>query len=392
MIAAAYNGLKIEIPQFEFRKDNKEPKFLEKFPFGKIPAFEGHDGFTLYESTAIAHYVASYKEGTTLLGKNKKEAAEVQQWISFTDTEIGPQLANWVFVLKGFIPYNKQTVSQATERAKALLETLDKVLLNKTFLVGHRVTLADITLVPALRLLFGNVLDPEYRKNIKNVVRYYLTASNQPHFKAVMGEPALCDVAIKYTPPKKEQKEQKEQPKKKEQTKKAAEDDDDEPAPEPKPKSKLDSLPPSKLNLEEWKRVYSNNNTRPDAVKWFWDNYDPEGYSIWRVDYKYNDELSKVFMSSNLIGGFFNRLERARKYAFGSLVVLGEDMANEIAGYFVIRGQDVPEEVTDAADFESYEFKKVDHNDPAVRGDFEDFLAWDGHLRGKKFADGKIFK
>lgn len=150
--------------------------------------------------------------------------------------------------------------------------------------------------------------------------------------------------------------------------------DEEEEKPAPKPKSKLDSLPPSSLNLEEWKRVYSNNDTRPTAINWFWEHFDPEGYSIWRVDYKYNDELTKVFMSSNLIGGFFNRLERARKYAFGSLVVLGEgkhqfietfihaynmrirsqsikffsfnyvDNANSIAGYFVIRGQEVPEE------------------------------------------------
>ena len=83
-------------------------------------------------------------------------------------------------------------------------------------------------------------------------------------------------------------------------------------------------MPPSSFILDEWKRVYSNNDTRPTAIDWFWEHFDPEGYSIWRVDYKYNNELQKVFMSSNLIGGFFNRLERARKYAFGSLIVLGE--------------------------------------------------------------------
>ena len=83
-------------------------------------------------------------------------------------------------------------------------------------------------------------------------------------------------------------------------------------------------MPPSTFIMDEWKRVYSNNETRPTATNWFWEHFDPEGYSIWRVDYNYNDELAKVFMSSNLIGGFFNRLERARKYAFGSLVVLGE--------------------------------------------------------------------
>ena len=34
--------------------------------------------------------------------------------------------------------------------------------------------------------------------------------------------------------------------------------------------------------------------------------FDAEGFSIWRVDFKYPEELTKVFMSSNQIGGFFS--------------------------------------------------------------------------------------
>ena len=37
--------------------------------------------------------------------------------------------------------------------------------------------------------------------------------------------------------------------------------------------------------------------------------FDKEGYSIWRVDFKYNEELTQVFMSSNQIGGFFSEYE-----------------------------------------------------------------------------------
>ncbi|GES83691.1 BTB/POZ protein [Rhizophagus clarus] len=160
----------------------------------------------------------------------------------------------------------------------------------------------------------------------------------------------------------------------------------------PKPKIKQYLLSPGSFDLNQWKRVYSNNDTRSTAIDWFWEHFDPKNYSIWRVDYRYNDELTKVFMSSNLIGGFFIRLERARKCAFGSLVVLGEDHANSIAGYFVIPGQEIPEEIYSVADFESYTFRKVDHTDPSVKSNFEDYIAWDGHLDGKKFADGKIFK
>jgi elongation factor 1-gamma len=34
--------------------------------------------------------------------------------------------------------------------------------------------------------------------------------------------------------------------------------------------------------------------------------YDPEGYSLWKVTFKYPEELALVFMSSNQIGGFFS--------------------------------------------------------------------------------------
>jgi elongation factor 1-gamma len=208
----------------------------------------------------------------------------------------------------------------------------------------------------------------------------------QSQFKAALGEVTFCEVETKYTPPKKEAAP-------KPAAAPAAAETTESAEPAKKPKSKLDLLPPSSFNLEEWKRFYSNNDTKPTAMNWFWEHFDAEGYSIWRVAYKYNDELAKVFMSSNLIGGFFARLERARKYAFGSLVVLGEDDKNEIEGFFVIRGQEIPEEVTDAADFDSYSFTKIENlADEKFRADLADSFAWEGSFNGKTFADAKVFK
>lgn len=144
--------------------------------------------------------------------------------------------------------------------------------------------------------------------------------------------------------------------------------------------------------MDEWKRFYSNNDTRPTAVDWFWKNFDPQGYSIWKCEYKYNDELTQIFMSSNLIGGFFQRLESARKYAFGSMLVLGTAGKSKITGYFVFRGLDVPFEVKDSADYESYKFSKVDHTKPAVRESINAVFAWDEKIDGMPCADGKTFK
>jgi len=40
---------------------------------------------------------------------------------------------------------------------------------------------------------------------------------------------------------------------------------------EPKVKNPLDDLPKSAFNLEEWKRQYSNLDTRKEALPWFYE-------------------------------------------------------------------------------------------------------------------------
>jgi elongation factor 1-gamma len=119
------------------------------------------------------------------------------------------------------------------------------------------------------------------------------------------------------------------------------------------------------------------------------DSFDHQGFSVWRVDFKYNSELTLTFMSSNQIGGFYNRLEASRKYLFGSVGVLGESNNSVISGVFILRGQDVKPVVDVAPDWESYEFKKLDLADSAEKSFFEAALAWDLELDGKKWVDGK---
>lgn len=118
-------------------------------------------------------------------------------------------------------------------------------------------------------------------------------------------------------------------------------------------------------------------------------SFDKEGFSVWRVDFKYNDELTLTFMSSNLIGGFFNRLEASRKYLFGSMGVLGESNNSVISGALIARGQDIKPVVDVAPDFESYEYKKLDLENADDKAFFEAALAWDLELDGKKWVDGK---
>ncbi len=57
--------------------------------------------------------------------------------------------------------------------------------------------------------------------------------------------------------------------------------------------------------MDDFKRVYSNEDTVEKALPYFWEHFDAENYSVWYSEYKFPKELSQVFMSCNLIGGVF---------------------------------------------------------------------------------------
>jgi elongation factor 1-gamma len=283
------------------------------------------------------------------------------------------------------------------------LITLETYLSTRTFLVGDRITLADLAVASVLQRAVSVTADAAVRAKLINTVRFLETIVHQPKLEAIFGPTDYTEKALQYVPPKKEKapappaapKEKKE----KEKPKKAAEEDEEDDGnlvpEEPKEKNPLELLPKSTFNLEDWKRAYSNKETRgaDGALEWFYANFDKEGFSIWRVDFKYNEELTQVFMSSNQIGGFFNRLEASRKYLFGSVGVLGQANASIISGVFILRGQDSKAAVDCAPDFESYEYTKLDvFGNEQDKVFFEGALAWDLEVDGKKWADGKNFK
>ncbi|XP_035524581.1 elongation factor 1-gamma-like [Morone saxatilis] len=63
-IAAQYSGARLKVasspPAFTFGQTNRTPAFLNNFPLGKVPAYQGDDGFCLFESNAIAHFCKSH--------------------------------------------------------------------------------------------------------------------------------------------------------------------------------------------------------------------------------------------------------------------------------------------------------------------------------------------
>jgi Elongation factor 1 gamma, conserved domain/Glutathione S-transferase, C-terminal domain len=225
--------------------------------------------------------------------------------LSFANSELLGNISQWFRPLIGSLPYNKKNVEEAQKAVLARTKVLETHLHTNTFLVGERISLADIFVHTLLLRGFQRVFDAKFREAHPNLIRWYETIGNQPFYTAVLPPVEYITEAVKYTPPKKEAAPKKEVPvrEKKEATpkKKEAEEEEEEDKPAPKAKHPLDSLPRATFALDEWKRQYSNEDT-PVALKWFWQNVNFTEYTLWKVSYKYNDELTLTFMSSNLIG------------------------------------------------------------------------------------------
>merc|ERR1712020_282172 len=387
MGAAKYSGAEVTVAKdFVFGETNKSPEFLKKFPLGKVPAFEGSDGVLLTESNAIAYYVANDE----LRGGSEASArAQVVQWMAMADNEILPAACTWVFPTMGIMQFNKNATERAKEDVKTALKSLNDHLLTRTFLVGERLTLADIAVATTMLSLYKQVLDPAFRKPFVNVTRWFTTVVNQPNAKAVLGQVTLCTKMAEFDAKKfaefsgkgDKKAEKKEKAPKQEQKK-------------PKKADPFEKMPKGTFDLEEWKRFYSNND-EPESVAWFWEHFDHENYSIWRGDYKYNDELTMVFMSCNLIGGMFQRLEKLKKNAFASCCLFGKDNDSSISGIWVFKGQELAFELSEdwQIDYASYDWKKLDSKSDECKAQVAQYWKWEGNdAQGRPFNQGKILK
>uniref|UniRef100_A0A182K109 Elongation factor 1-gamma n=1 Tax=Anopheles christyi TaxID=43041 RepID=A0A182K109_9DIPT len=410
LIASQYSGTPVKVdPDFVFGETNCSESFLQKFPNGKVPAYETKDGKYLTESNAIAFYVANDQ----LRGTNDFNRAEIQSFLSFADNELLPAVQGWTFQIIGIVPYNKNNVERAKEELRRGLAVLNSRLLQQTFLVGQRITLADIVVFATLLHAYEYVMDPSFRAPFAAVNRWFTTMMNQPQVLAVVKAPTLCAKVAQADPKKyaefqakvsgsapaaekkKEKKEKKPAQEKPEPATIEQPDAADELlAAEPKQNDPFELLPKGTFNFDDFKRFYSNEE-EAKSIPYFWTKFDPANYSIWYGEYKYPEELTKVFMSCNLITGMFQRLDKMRKQSFASVCLFGEDNNSTISGVWVWRGQDLAFKLSSdwQVDYEVYDWKKLDPASDETKKMVAQYFSWSGtDKNGRKFNQGKIFK
>ncbi|KAF8843523.1 glutathione S-transferase C-terminal-like protein [Paxillus ammoniavirescens] len=199
--AAAVAGLELDTPTVDFGVTNKTPEYLTKFPMGKIPAFENNQGFKLFEGAAIARYVSSLAPESGLLGENANEAALVDQWVHFGESEISHFSYEILALVSGYLgPYSKELHNAGLQRQARALKFLDEHLASSTsgFLVADKLTLADIALAGVTQQAGRVTCGASERAQYSNIFAHYEKVTAHPKVQAVFGEAGFVEEAVAY--------------------------------------------------------------------------------------------------------------------------------------------------------------------------------------------------
>lgn len=148
--AVAYELVEIDL----LKGEHKSPAHLARHPFGKVPTLE-HDGFTLYETSAITRYLDAAFPEVALTPTDPRQIGRMQQAIAVIDAYAYKALITDIVVPRVVVPMtggtpDERAIEAALPMAGQSLEALDAMLAGAPYLSGGELSLADLHLAPIL--------------------------------------------------------------------------------------------------------------------------------------------------------------------------------------------------------------------------------------------------
>ena len=126
--------------------EQKKEAHLRRQPFGHVPAIDD-DGFELFESRAIARYLAE-KATSPLVPRDLKVRALMDQWISIETSEFTPHAMKFIYHEVFKRPQEPAVLDAASTALTNALVVMGRQLAKTPFFAGAAFTLADIGFMP----------------------------------------------------------------------------------------------------------------------------------------------------------------------------------------------------------------------------------------------------
>jgi glutathione S-transferase len=130
------------VPVDIFAGDTLTDEFGQLNPLRSTPVLELANGRTLIESNAILVYLA---EGTGLSPAGEVERADVVRWLIWEQTDVMPMIGGLRFrLVTGRFAADDPAALQRRTGGEKVLAFLEETLAERPFLVGGRLSIADI--------------------------------------------------------------------------------------------------------------------------------------------------------------------------------------------------------------------------------------------------------
>ena len=366
-------NIPLETLDLSDKETNK--KYTLQTPTITFPFLTTKSG-NISQTNSILYYLASqYKKD--LLGNDPFENAKINQWIEFANCEINNCLKNIIYPIFGWKEYDKDLANRDNNKLNEHLIKIENELKNKEYIVNNRLTLADIVLFRYLRFFMMLHFPEGRRKNlIPNITNWFEKIMNTKECIKAYGKTILCKAPVKPHMEKINIRKDKDKEKNKgninndkKDEKEVKQNNNNSETKTKKEINPLDLLPPSKFNLDEFKRSFLNNKNKAEAIKNFWEQFDPEGYSFWWMEYQNPPQEGKIlFRTSNAKNFFLQKLDSFRKYSFAVHGVYGVEGDYKIRGVWMWRGKEIPKEIKKN---DYYDYMTIRSLDPNSKEDVE---------------------
>ncbi|KAK4701522.1 glutathione S-transferase, partial [Phenoliferia sp. Uapishka_3] len=157
-------GLSYDSVYLDFNKvEHKGEEYTAKNPNGRIPTLvHNASGFTLWESGAIITYlVEKYDTEHRISAATPEEKYKQLQWLFFQASGQGPYFGQAAW----FKLFHSEKIPSAIERYEKeigrVTSVLEKVLSQQPYLLGDKLTVADLAFISWNNFAFGALLPAE---------------------------------------------------------------------------------------------------------------------------------------------------------------------------------------------------------------------------------------
>ena len=135
--------LSVELREITLK--NKPEQMLAISPKGTVPVLQLADGAVIEESVEIMTWALEQNDPQGLL--DEKALPQADALIAQNDNEF----KHWLDRYKYADRYVEMTQTEYRQRGEAFLQRLEELLTNNTYLLGERITIADIGIMPFVR-------------------------------------------------------------------------------------------------------------------------------------------------------------------------------------------------------------------------------------------------